>query len=169
MSVFERVRLLGFGVLAVTFIAGALAGAAIDRAVTEDTGVEARSERRGGGDGDDRRYIIDRVDMSGDQRATIDSILERRVVRMQAVWREVEPRLDAITDSARTEIMSVLTPEQQAEYEAMLERRRQERRDRERRHQERRDGESPGDQGAAPASGEGAADQGDGQGDDAGS
>ena len=49
---------------------------------------------------------------------------------MQAVWREVEPRLDAITDSARAEIMGVLTPEQQAEYEAMLERRREARRDR---------------------------------------
>lgn len=129
MSVFERVRVLGFGVLAVTFVAGALTGAAIDRAVTEDPGVEARSERRDDDDDDDgRRYIIDRVEMSEGQRASIDSILERRVDRMQAVWREVEPHLDAITDSARTEIMSVLTPEQQAEYEAMLERRRQARR-----------------------------------------
>lgn len=163
MSVFERVRLLGFGVLAVTFIAGALAGAAIDRAVTEDTGVEARSERRDDGDGDDRRYIIDRVDMSTGQRATIDSILERRVVRMQAVWREVEPRLDAITDSARTEIMSVLTPEQQADYEAMLERRRQERRE-----QEQPGREPSSDRDAAPTSGDDAAGQQAGQEDDDG-
>ncbi|MFO7895294.1 MAG: hypothetical protein R6U63_16405, partial [Longimicrobiales bacterium] len=70
MSVFERVRLMGFGLLAVTFIAGALAGAAVDRAVSSDSRTEARERR----DDDDRErsYIIDRVDMSEDQRATID-------------------------------------------------------------------------------------------------
>lgn len=124
MSVFERVRLLGFGVLAVTFIAGALTGAVIDRAVTtEGPATESRADRSED-DERDRSYIIDRVEMSEGQRATIDSILELRVRRMRAVWREVEPRLGAITDSARTEIMEVLTPEQQAEYEAMLDRRR---------------------------------------------
>lgn len=124
MSVFERVRLLGFGVLAVTFIAGALAGAAIDRTLSTDRPAsEAREERRDDGE-EGRSYIIDRVDMSESQRATIDSILDLRVHRMRAVWREVEPRLDAITDSARVEIMDVLTPEQQAEYERMLNRRR---------------------------------------------
>lgn len=126
MSVFERVRLLGLGVLAVTFIAGALAGAAIDRVVSEETGGESRVERRD--DGRERSYIIDRVDMSDAQRSAIDSILDRRVHRMRAVWREVEPQLDAITDSARSEIMQVLTPEQRAEYESMLDRRRGDRR-----------------------------------------
>ena len=130
MSVFERVRVLGFGVLAVTFIAGALTGAAIDRGLVQDDRTVVRAERSGDGRDEGRRYIIDRVDMSEDQRATIDSILERRVDRMQAVWREVEPHLDAITDSARSEIMSVLTAEQRAEYEAMLERRREARRNR---------------------------------------
>jgi Spy/CpxP family protein refolding chaperone len=121
MSVFERVRLLGFGVLAVTFLAGALVGAVIDRALTSSTPVaEARTERS---DDRERSYIIDRVEMSEGQRATIDSILEQRVRRMRAVWREVEPELDAITDSARTEIMGVLTPDQRAEYESMLRRR----------------------------------------------
>ena len=137
MSVFERVRLLGFGVLAVIFVAGALAGAAIDRVLTTDgPSAEAHSERRDEDDRD-RSYIIDRVEMSEGQRATIDSILEVRVRRMRAVWREVEPRLDAITDSARTEIMEVLTPEQRAEYEAMLERRRGDR--------DREEGDDAGD------------------------
>lgn len=123
MSVAERARLLGFGLLAVTFVVGALAGAAVDRAVSrEDGAAQARAERRENDDG--RRYIIDRVEMSEGQRATIDSILHLRVERMQDVWREVEPRLDAITDSTRMEIMAVLTPDQRAEYERMLDRRR---------------------------------------------
>ena len=121
MSVFERVRLLGFGVLAVTFVVGALAGAAVDRVVLSDAPDDARQERREEGDRD-RSYIIDRVEMSDVQRAAIDSILERRADRMRAVWREVEPQLDAITDSARSEIMGVLTPEQRAEYEAKMKR-----------------------------------------------
>ena len=79
----------------------------------------ARTEREDG-----RSYVIDRVDMETEQRASIDAILERRSERMRAVWQEVEPRLDAITDSARSEIMQVLTPEQRAEYERKLDERR---------------------------------------------
>ncbi len=128
-EMFGRTRVLGFGLLAVTFLVGALAGTAIDRVAREDApGAESRDDRQEAGDRD-RRYIIDRVDMSDVQRAAIDSILERRVRRMRAVWREVEPRLDAITDSARAEIMEVLTPEQEAEYEKLLDRRRRDRRD----------------------------------------
>jgi len=86
MSVFERVRLVGFGLLAVTFLAGALAGAAIDRAVSDDATAETRDERRGDEE-PQQRYVIDRVDMSNTQRATIDSILELRVHRMRAADR----------------------------------------------------------------------------------
>lgn len=142
MSIFERARLLGFGLLAATFVAGALAGAAIDRIVSEGPRAEAHDdERRDDGDRE-RRYIIDRVEMSKAQRATIDSLLDVRVHRMRAVWREVEPRLDAITDSARSEIMDVLTPEQRAEYESMLERRRGDRGD-DRRREDQQDGRDP--------------------------
>lgn len=127
--VFGRVRLLGFSLLAITFVAGALAGAAIDRAVgDEPQASEARQDRRG----DDQRgrsWLIDRVEMSDAQRASIDSILELRAQRMRAVWREVEPQLDAISDSARAEIMAVLTPEQRAEYDKLRDRRRRDRND----------------------------------------
>lgn len=120
---FGRTRMVGFGLLAVAFLVGALTGVAIDRAI-DDADTERVRDRQHDDDDRGRSYIIDRVEMSESQRATIDSILERRTDRMRAVWREVEPRLDAITDSARSEIMDVLTAEQRAEYEAMLERRR---------------------------------------------
>lgn len=123
-EVFGRARLLGFGILAVAFVAGALSGAAIDRAVSDDDTSREPRQERADDDDDGRSYVIDRVEMTDVQRATIDSILDLRTHRMRAVWREVEPRLDAITDSARYEIMEVLTPEQRAEYENMLDRRR---------------------------------------------
>lgn len=127
--VFGRVRLLGLSLLAITFVAGALAGAAIDRVVGDEAPqAEARQDRRSD-NGRDRSFLIDRVEMSDAQRASIDSILELRAQRMRAVWQEVAPQLDAISDSARAEILAVLTPEQQAQYEELRERRRRDRND----------------------------------------
>ena len=117
-----RTRLIGFGLLVATFLVGALTGAAVDRVLSaEEPNGKARAERE---EGERRSYVIDRVDMSPEQRASIDAILERRSERMRAVWHEAEPRLDAITDSARADIMEVLTPEQRAQYEQKLEERR---------------------------------------------
>jgi Spy/CpxP family protein refolding chaperone len=117
-----RTRLVGFALIAVTFLVGGLAGAAFDRVLT------AESVRRDAPRGEERRgHIIDQVDMHSEQRAAIDVILERRSERMKAAWSEISPRLEAITDSARLEIMAVLTPEQRAEYEARLESWREER------------------------------------------
>jgi Spy/CpxP family protein refolding chaperone len=146
MSLLERSRLLGFGLLVITFLAGGLSGAAVERVLSADE-PEAVEPRRDRGD-DRRRYIIDRVEMAPEQRAAIQAIMEERSERMRAVWREVEPRLDAITDSTKAEIMSVLTPEQQAEYERRIAERRDKRRDRE----AAEDGATePGDSTAAPA------------------
>lgn len=127
--VFGRVRLLGFSLLAITFVAGALAGAAIDRAVGDEPQASEAQQDRRGDDQRGRSWLIDRVEMSDAQRASIDSILELRAQRMRAVWREVEPQLDAISDSARAEIMDVLTPEQRAEYDKLRDRRRRDRND----------------------------------------
>lgn len=132
-----RTRMVGFGLLVATFLVGALSGAAVDRVLSADEPPDRTTERRDGDDDDRRRsYVIDAVDMAPEQRAAIDAILKERSKRMRSVWREAEPRLDAITDSARSEIMQVLTPEQRAEYERKLDERRK-----------RRRGENDGDRG----------------------
>lgn len=110
-----RTRLLGFALIAVTFLVGALAGAAFERVLSADAirrEAPATDERRG--------HLIDQVDMRPEQRAAIDAILERRSERMKAAWSEISPRMEAMTDSARMEIMTVLTAEQRADYEARL-------------------------------------------------
>lgn len=124
MSLFTggRLRFLGFALIAVTFLVGGLAGAAFDRVLTGET------VRREAARTDERRgHVIDEVEMTADQRATIDAILDRRSERMKAAWAEISPRLEAITDSARLEIMEVLTPEQRADYQARLDARTRER------------------------------------------
>lgn len=126
----QRTRIAGFGLLVVTFLVGALSGAAVDRLLSADEpDAGTRTERR---EGERRSYVIDRIEMAPEQRAAIDAILARRSERMRAVWQEAEPRLDAITDSARAEIMGVLTPEQREQYERKLEERRNRRQDRRR-------------------------------------
>lgn len=126
MALFGRMRLLGVGLLLATFIAGALSGAAVERVLNADE--PERVEQEHDGDEDRRRsHVIDRIEMTVEQRQEIHEILERRGDRMRAVWREVEPRLDAITDSVRMEIKGVLTPEQLAEYERKLRERRKHR------------------------------------------
>lgn len=127
-AMFGRRRLLGFGLLAATFLAGALAGAAVDRTLSASSDQPDRDRSRDRG----RSYIIDRIEMSEEQRSEIDGILERRSERMRAIWHEVQPRMDAVTDSARSEIMEVLTPDQRAEYERRLQDRRRGGNDRER-------------------------------------
>lgn len=127
-----RTRLVGFTLIAVVFLVGSMTGAAMDRVIsTQATSREAKGQE------ERTTHIIDQVEMTDEQRARIDAILERRSERMSATWAEIAPRLDAITDSARAEIMQTLTPEQQAEYERRLDERT---RERERRRQERDDG-----------------------------
>lgn len=113
-------RLLGFALLVVTFVAGALTGAAVDRVLNAEGADRVTRTRTGG---EEARYVIDQVEMSEAQRREIDAILEQRAERMQTVWKEASPRLEAITDSARMEIMQALTPEQRAEYERRLDER----------------------------------------------
>jgi Spy/CpxP family protein refolding chaperone len=116
-----RMRFLGFALIVVTFVVGGLAGAAFDRILTGET------VRREAPRSEQRAHVIDQVEMTEAQRATIDAILERRSERMKAAWAEISPRLEAITDSARLEIMEVLTPEQRAEYQERLDARIRER------------------------------------------
>jgi Spy/CpxP family protein refolding chaperone len=126
-----RTRLVGFALIAVVFLVGSMTGAAMDRVISTRTAVREAATQK-----EPRGHIIDQVEMTGEQRARIDAILERRSERMSATWAEISPRLEAITDSARVEIMGVLTPEQRAEYERRLDERA---RERERQRQERDD------------------------------
>ncbi len=124
MSPFFRggqIRIVGVALIVAIFLTGGMAGAAVDRVLTGETAKrDAPHEQQ-------RGHIIDRVPMTEEQRADIDAILERRSERMQATWAEISPRLNAITDSARLEILEVLTPEQRADYEQRLEARAAER------------------------------------------
>lgn len=122
-------RWVGVAVLAVTFLAGGVAGMAVRELIADPA---PRVDTQSGND--DRRtdnnrrsrFPYDLLGIEGEQRAQLEALFERRRDEMSALWHEYEPRMDAVVDSARAEMNRLLTPEQKAAYdEYRKERRRQ--------------------------------------------
>lgn len=106
----KRARLLGLLLLVVVFAVGALTGAAAMR-MTADSAAESRQreatrERRPG--------LWESLELTPEQKAQVDAIMERRSIEVEAFWNEHGPKLRAVMDSARAEVREILTPEQRA-------------------------------------------------------
>ena len=115
----SRTRLMGMGMLVVTFAAGLLAGAASSRALSAR---ETEPQAATGAECSDRRgphSIFEKLSLSPEQRQRIDGIMARRRARMDTVWQVHGAPIRAAHDSARAEIRQVLTPAQQAEYDRL--------------------------------------------------
>jgi Spy/CpxP family protein refolding chaperone len=121
----SRTRLIGAGLLVATFLAGALAGTAVQVVLANET--PAQKEERG------RPHDCDRgprpspfqgLGLTSDQESRIDAVLENRKVQLDVFWKQHGPRMRAITDSTRAEIQSILTPEQRSEMDRRREKRR---------------------------------------------
>lgn len=106
----NRARLLSAVLLVVVFAAGALVGAAADRAL------EPRSHGRHRHEAE----ILDRLQLDGRQKAEAEKILERRRTEAAKVWSEVKPRLNRVVAGTRSDLARVLTPDQLAEYDRLM-------------------------------------------------
>ena len=98
--------------LVTTFLAGALAGVAADRAAWRRTPRGAPVTIR-------TPQLLDRLALSPEQRRAADAILARRSPQSEAALREIVPRLAAIADSVNAELAAILTPSQRARYDSM--------------------------------------------------
>jgi Spy/CpxP family protein refolding chaperone len=105
----KRARLTGMIVLAMMFAVGALTGAATMRVVEGD-----ESPARVRGEAARRPDLFETLHLTPEQRVQVDAIMERRREEVDAFWKQHGPQLRAIMDSARAEMRTVLTPEQQA-------------------------------------------------------
>ena len=128
-------RWIGLAVLVVTFLAGGTAGFAVREVTADDPPPQPHSGDRESGRR--RGFPYEALSVTAQQRPVIESVLERRKQEMDKVWREYEPRMDAIVDSTRTEINQVLTSEQRQKFEELRAKRRQ--------MNKERDGEKDGD------------------------
>jgi Spy/CpxP family protein refolding chaperone len=116
----KRARTVGVAIVAIMFGVGALTGAATMRVV--DGADTPASERR---DAKKRPDLFETLQLTAEQRVQVDAIMERRREEVDAFWKQHGPQLRAIMDSARAEMRTVLTPEQQAiEEQFRAERRR---------------------------------------------
>lgn len=128
----RRTRLLAMLVLVATFAAGALVGLASEQVLGADEPERVEMRR---GHGPQRNpfarqgMLAERLDLTEEQRAEIDSILAADRAKTDSMFREIRPRLRARYDSTTSRIRGVLTAEQQQEFD----RYRQERRERFRR------------------------------------
>ncbi|MGH7448056.1 MAG: hypothetical protein ACRELT_10880 [Longimicrobiales bacterium] len=106
----KRARAVGMLVLVLMFAVGALTGAVTMRvAGTDESNPRTRAESR-----EPRPDLFAKLGLTAEQQSQVDAIMERRRDEMAAFWKEHGPQLRAITDSARAEIRTVLTPEQRA-------------------------------------------------------
>ena len=115
------------------FAIGVVAGVALERTrdrrgperrVRDGVPVWALPER------DQRRHwarVSDQLALTPEQRAQVDSILTRRAAQLEAARAAVEPTMSAIMSSARSQIDSVLTPEQLSQIQEMRRQRAKER------------------------------------------
>jgi len=118
-------RFATVAILGTVFVSGGLLGALVDRQFrpvgepTEEAAVEQRGERP------ERRLIVDEVGLSPDQKVQVDSI----VAVSRATMKELRQRFDdeynplyrqAVVDT-REAIKGVLTDDQRAEYDRLLE------------------------------------------------
>lgn len=117
--------------LGLTFVAGAAVGVAAERlellagraTVDEVTRPPRPEETRG-----DRQTTIERfadeLGLTIPQRTRIEDILADYRTSVRGLWGEWRPRYRSLIDSVRTQIEAVLTPEQVAQYRALLRERR---------------------------------------------
>jgi Spy/CpxP family protein refolding chaperone len=100
----KQARWTGMVLLLITFAAGGLVGAATLHVVEADEVATPQRERR--------PDLFERLDLTPEQQAQVDAIMERRRQEMDAFWREHGPTMRAIYDSTRMEVRAILTPEQ---------------------------------------------------------
>ena len=109
----QRPKEIAFALLAAAFIAGGALGYAGGRYVAAREG--APGER-----GATRRYLAERLDLTGGQAAAVDTILDARRREMTRIIAPVQPQLDSSRQEARRKIMALLTPEQQRRFQDLL-------------------------------------------------
>lgn len=138
----SRLRLIGAGVLVMTFLAGGLAGAAFRQSqlatpVAAETaaGAERRGDRdsrggRGGRDSDRdgprrRSSIYDQLTLSAEQDSMIEAIFDRSGREANRIYRQqFLPIFDSLLNNARAEVRQILTPQQEEQLDTLLAERR---------------------------------------------
>ncbi len=116
-----RTQLVTALVLGLVFAAGAVVGAAVDRSVFQAAEIASAESTDDDKDSDSARWIIDRVDLSAEQRTQVDSVLDDFRQDVSDLYAEIRPVYWEKVEEAREAIRAVLNDQQQARYDSLLE------------------------------------------------
>ena len=123
-------RALAALLLVIVALAGAAAGAVVDRLVVRrtgatltDTSFHPLSQTLRAPTDADRRHLREQLShelgLSAAQDSTIDSIMRHRAGEFNALRDEMRPRVERLVQDVRVDIEQVLTPEQRVRFRAM--------------------------------------------------
>lgn len=126
-NISSRPRLIGIVLLMATFVAGGFSGAALERRANAklpapEPQVKAQPAERAPGAGrglGDQSNIFDQLELTAEQRVTIDSILQDGREKVNAFWKETGPGYRSLVDSTRARVRAIMTPEQRVEYDEL--------------------------------------------------
>jgi hypothetical protein len=108
--------------LLMVFAAGAAGGALFEDIVDEIEWPEFEGRDHKGSRTVSEETILANMDLTSEQRAGIERLLEAREDRLESYWDAQLPELEGLVDSSRQEIRSLLSPEQQAIYDTHVSR-----------------------------------------------
>lgn len=127
---FNRSKVKAASLLFATFVLGvAVGGVALAAWGENDSGRSRRPRERVSY----TERLQQELSLTAAQRESVEAILERRQEAMRQYWREVGPQFDTLRAQVRTEIMAVLSEEQQEAFQQLMARS-----DSARRHRDRR-------------------------------
>jgi Spy/CpxP family protein refolding chaperone len=105
-------RLIGAALLLAAFIAGAAVGFAFDRVVRPEPRLKTFVVA-------DMSRVLDRLELTSQQRAQADSMLQRRAPTTERMMLDVADQLRGLSDSVDAELRSILTPQQRARLDSL--------------------------------------------------
>jgi len=117
--------------LIAAFLLGGVGGAALHATLERQP---PQREGRGAGRGDYLARLTDDLKLTAEQRDSIRVVLDHYHPRMDSVWESIRPRFETLRGELRSEIRIHLTPDQQRQFDDLLERRDAERRRRDTTH-----------------------------------
>lgn len=107
-------------VLGLVFAAGAVVGAAVDRSVFQSAEIASAESTDDDEDSDSARWIIDRVNLSAEQRTQVDSVLDDFRQDVWDLYAEIRPAYWEKVEEAREAIREVLNDQQRTRYDSLL-------------------------------------------------
>jgi hypothetical protein len=110
----QRSRSLALMFLLGALLVGGALGFTADRVLTDSRCAKNDDNRRS------FAWLTEELNLTPEQSAAVDSIVERRHREMRAVIAPVRPQMDAVRDTARQQIRRVLDDAQRTRFDELI-------------------------------------------------